>query len=241
MCIVQKGSDTVRQSFNPLRRCHTFLAKRGFYPVLLASVFSCAITVGRVRMTGSFEYVFLIRNLFLAWIPFGFSLIAAALYMRYPRQWWLVLPPGVLWLLFFPNAPYILTDMMHLWRIPPSVWWYDLGMVASFALSGYFLAVLSLRVMQHLVGAYLGRGASWLFVFGAIGLSGLGVYLGRFVRMNSWDLLFSPRAGLRLAASSIFDRENQVRAFGVSGMFAALLLFCYLTFVTFHQPDPVDA
>jgi len=77
------------------------------------------------------SYIFLVWNLFLAWVPYGWSLWAATIQRRYPRDWWRLLLPGALWLLFFPNAPYIITDFVHLYQRPPVPLWYDIGLLAA--------------------------------------------------------------------------------------------------------------
>jgi uncharacterized membrane protein len=138
--------------------------------------------------------------------------------------------PGALWLLFFPNAAYLVTDFVHLRSRAPIPIWFDIGMLAIFAWGGCFLAVASLRTMQALVASYLGGLASWLFVVAVIGLNGMGIYLGRFLRWNSWDLFLDPRGVLADAAAIILYPLENRQAIGVIGMFSVLLLVCYMTF-----------
>lgn len=214
---------------------HRFLMRHSFYPLLLASALASAFLVGRFYTIGYRTYGFLLRNLVLAWLPYLFALLAVRLHERTPKRWWAMLALGGLWLLFFPNAPYIMTDIVHLWHIPIGIWWYDIGMVAAFAWAGCFLGVASLAAMQGIVRDLVGRSLSWLFVFGALGLSGLGIYLGRFARLNSWDALFSPRYTARHLFNSVFDPSSQPHSFGMSFMFAALLLVCYLMFTGRNQ------
>jgi uncharacterized membrane protein len=82
--------------------------------------------------------------------------------------------------------------------------------------------------MQHLVKSYVGIVVGWLFVFGVVGLSGFGVYLGRFLRWNSWDLLFHPRAVLVDLVVPVIHPLNNLAAIGVTLLFAAFLLVCYV-------------
>lgn len=222
---------------NALRTAHRFLQSHTFYPLAISSAITLLFLIGRVIHTHSPAYIFLSWNLTLAWVPYIFSLLAAQLHQWKRACWWALLPYAALWMLFFPNAPYILTDLLHLWNIPPAIWWYDIGMVAAFAWSGCFLAVASLQIMQQIVRSYLGQLAGWAFALLALGLSGLGVYLGRVVRFNSWDLFLSPRTVLRTTLESVIHPMSQLQAVGMSAMFAAILLMCYLTF-TAHQPAP---
>lgn len=218
-----------------------FLAQNLFYPLVLSSVLACAMLAARAVRTERLTFRSLAWNLMLAWIPYVVSLWAALIQRRRPRAWWLLLIPGALWLLFFPNAPYIITDLLYLRERPPVPLWYDLGMLMAFAWSGCFLAIASLHIMQRLARNLLGVAASWLFVLATIGLSGLGVYLGRFQRWNSWDILFQPRAVLADALRPLLAPHDHVHVLAASGMFAALLLVIYLMFVAMFQGGRMGA
>jgi uncharacterized membrane protein len=215
--------------FYRVGKLYNFLARLDVYPVLPATLLAVSLFAGRVYLSGRLSYAFLVWNLFLAWIPYLFSLWAVSLYRSRPGRWWSLLIPGALWLLFFPNAPYILTDFFHLRARQPIPIWYDVGMLAVFAWAGLFLAIFSLRSMQVVVKALLGSLASWLFVLGSLGLGGLGVYIGRFLRWNSWDLLLQPQQVLADVAAQLANPRNHPGAFGVTLLFAAFLFVCYLT------------
>jgi uncharacterized membrane protein len=110
-------------------------------------------------------------------------------------------------------------------------------MLTVFAWTGLFLAVFSLRTMQTLVKSFLGAVASWLFVLASLGLGGLGVYIGRFLRWNSWDLLLHPRHVLADIIIRLADPLNHPGTLGVTFLFGAFLLVCYLTFTTIPSPE----
>jgi uncharacterized membrane protein len=142
----------------------------------------------------------------------------------------------------FPNAPYILTDLVHLLRGPVFRWWFDVGLICSFALTGCFLAVASLRIVHTIARALAGELIGWATVLWCALLGGFGVYLGRFLRFNSWDVLTEPWHVFRAIAVRIFDPFNHSQAYGVTFMFAALLLACYGVFSTSarHGQDRAD-
>ncbi len=213
-----------------LRQAHGFLVSRSLYPVLLSSTLAVVLLMARIYRSRTITYIFLLENLFLAWIPYLSSLWADHLHRRHPRRWGYLIVPGALWLAFFPNAPYIVTDFWHLQERVPIPIWYDIGMLSAFALTGLFLAIFSLRAMQGLVRQYAGRISSWLFVVTVLGLGGLGIYLGRFLRWNSWDLLLHPRGVLTDVAIRLADPLSHPRAVGVTFLFAAILFVCYLAF-----------
>jgi uncharacterized membrane protein len=222
-------------------KLHRFLASQSLYPILLSTLLALAFYAGRVFYARIWwHYSNLVWNLFLAWLPYIFSIIAAAIYRRFPRHWWLLLPPAGLWLIFFPNAPYIMTDFLHLEYRPPVPLWYDIGLLATFAWTGCFLAISSLRTMQFLVRRYLGGIMSWIFVAFVLGLSGLGIYLGRFGRFNSWDLFFQPKDVVQDILTRVVNPFSNLRFFGFTLMFTAFLVVLYLMFVSIRHMDELE-
>jgi len=220
-----------------LRLFHRFLGGQSFYPLLLASGLAVSFFIARLLYSGSGEYRVLVWNLFLAWVPYGCSLMADGTHRIFPRLWWLLLPIGLVWLAFFPNAPYIVTDFYHLIERPPVPLWYDIGLIAIFAFTGCFLAIASLRIVHILAEKFLGKVAGWCFVAIALGLSGLGIYLGRFGRYNSWDLLVNPTGVLKDIAVRVLNPLDNLRFVGFTLMFTAILLVFYLMFVSMGQAD----
>jgi uncharacterized membrane protein len=223
-----------------LTRINHFLNRQSLYPLLLSTVLAMFFYIGRVLYGRIWwHYSNLVWNLFLAWIPYVLSLAAIALYRLAPRQGWLLIPVGALWLIFFPNAPYIVTDFLYLEYRPPVPLWYDIVMLATFAWTGCFLAIVSLRTMQSLVRRFLGWLLSWVFVAAALALSGLGIYLGRFGRFNSWDLFFHPFHVARDILIPLANPLDNLRFFGFTIMFTSFLVVVYLMFVSVTQMDEV--
>jgi uncharacterized membrane protein len=175
-------------------------------PAFLAASAVCVATVVlREHHSGSDFYRFLVWNLFLAWVPFLLALVAYASATRQLTGATVLF--GVLWLLFFPNAPYLLTDFIHLRESPAAPLWYDALMLASFAWTGLLLGYASLYLMQMIWERAAGA-LSWLGVIGALALASFGVYVGRFLRLNSWDALVRPR---RLAHVIHANLENPLK------------------------------
>jgi uncharacterized membrane protein len=177
-----------------------------FAALLLVSVLSVSMVGARFWHTGYPAFLFLLWNLFLAWIPVGLAGTAAALPNRPIAQAIL----GGWWLLFFPNAPYLVTDLMHLGYLGGRLLWYDTLMLATFAITGLLLGYVSLRLIQGVVVHYLGVIGSWVFVVWALLLSSYGIYVGRFLRWNSWDLFVSPFSLARDMAGSLFELRTIV-------------------------------
>ena len=201
----------------------------------MASLISLAIFGVRVQKTDSFQYGFLLWNLFLAWIPLGMAWLAShARNLQRPFKIIIILICSVLWLAFLPNAPYILTDFQHLARMQKTApLWYDVLMLAWFAWNGLFLGIISLFMMQQVVASLFNRLVSWFFVVIVSGLSSFGIYLGRFLRWNSWDIWHNPAP----LAADIYERivtpQNDPRAMAFTFLFSLFFLFIYLVMVTF--------
>ena len=203
-----------------------------FFLLAGATIFS--VTVWRVRSeySGTVHYAFLIWNLFLAWIPFIIAYFTYTLTLK--RQWVYVVIPiaAFIWMIFFPNAPYILTDFQHLagqWADLPV--WYDVMMLIWFAFTGLLLGMVSLFLMQEIMRREFGRWVGWGFVTLVAGLSSMGIYMGRFLRWNSWDIIINPSSIARYTIESAQDPSLQ--SVGFTGLFAAFFLFLYITLYTF--------
>src|SRR5262245_42674302 len=139
------------------------LAERAFIPLSLCTALCFTFLAARVYISGQPGYVFLVKNLFLAWVPYFFSVAATTPLLSHSRTRLATL--WLAWLAMFPNAPYIFTDLVH-WRWRPSTmpWWFDLGTLLMFALAGCFCGIASLRMMHEQVAKEIGRAAGWIFV-----------------------------------------------------------------------------
>lgn len=188
---------------------------------------SLALITARVFVTHQLTFVFLLWNLFLALIPFGLSTMLGLSAGQLRRR--LLLPVGVVWLLFFPNAPYILTDLFHLEARPGVPYWYDLGLILSCAWNGLMLAYASLLEMQSIVQRRLGAITGWAFVLLASVLSGFGIYLGRYLRYNSWDILTNPITLFYDILNRVLHPLAHPRTYGVTVLFSAFLVLGYVT------------
>lgn len=201
--------------------------------VLMAGATLISLMLFRLRtmLSGSDEYAFLIWNIFLAWIPLG--LAYTALSFSWHRKLLLFVMPfaATLWLLFFPNAPYILTDLLHLGSPKLHVpLWFDMMLLLWFASTGLLLGILSLFMMQEIVRREFGRITGWLFV-GIVGvLASLGIYIGRFLRWNSWDVLLNPRD--RFIEFLYYSTHPSLQSILFISIFATFFVFIYITVYT---------
>jgi len=201
--------------------------------VLAALGVLSALVVGlvafRITYTHTLANAGLVWNLFLAWVPLGLALL---LYDRHVRRARLATLAGLglLWLLFFPNAPYIVTDFEHLAGSTGEKFWYDGILIATAATAGLLLGFVSLYLLQAIVRRGVGVRYAWLFVFAVLGLSSFGVYLGRVLRWNSWDVFVRPGSLAADLAQALLDPFAHPRPIGITFLFTSFLIAGYLLF-----------
>ena len=213
-----------------------------FALMAFASAICVFLVAARIAYSDSVRYTNLVWNLFLAWIPFVLA------YLAYTLSWkkwllYLVIPiTAFLWLIFFPNAPYILTDLQHLAKESTCApLWYDVIVLVWFSWTGLLLGLVSLYLIHNIIQRTFGRTLGWAFVFIVSGLSSFGVYLGRFVRFNSWDILNDPKEIVVTILGLAIDPSMRLVAFTI--LFAVFYLFVYLTLYSFahliqEHPEP---
>ena len=215
-----------------------FIRHRHNLAVFLLLNAACAICISlvaaRVAYSDTDYRLDLIWNLFLAWVPFILSYFAHSISWR--RIWlYLVIPIiAVLWLLFFPNAPYMLTDLQDLARRSAGApLWYDVIIIVWCSWTAMLLGIVSLYLMQDIVQRTLGRVAGWSFVFAISALSSFGIYIGRFVRLNSWDILQDPAETAMEILGIMIDPSRRLAAFLIS--YTVFFLFVYLLLYSFSH------
>jgi len=200
--------------------------------LVLASAFGVALVAVRLLWTGEADYANLVWNLVLAWVPL---LLALVVYDRSRRRDAtrdpLVLACAALWLVFLPNAPYLATEYMFLRIVDGMPVWFDVAMLTTFAWTGLLLGFTSVYLVQQAVSRAAGTLAGWLCAVGALGLAGLGVYLGRYLRWNSWDLFVQPGGVL----GDVAHRLTSTRMVGMTLVTATFLTLAYGMLYAFLQ------
>lgn len=150
-----------------------------------------AVVALRILYTGEILYAFLVWNLLLAFIPFWISSWMQGREWPKKKKLWLV-ALGLLWLFFLPNAPYILTDFYHLrTKSDMSTIWFDMWMLFSYSLTGLIVFYASLLQALAIWKKYVKKGGE-VFIVVVLVLCSLAIYLGRYIRFNSWDLFVQP-------------------------------------------------
>lgn len=178
----------------------------------------------RIFYSGTWRYVFMSWNIFLAWIPFVLS--GYFNQYRFKEKWKQLVLFGS-WLLFFPNALYILTDLIHLQEESNMPDWYDAVLLFASSFIGLVMAFISLRKAEVYLRTIFNKKQVSVIVAGILFLGSFGVYLGRFQRWNSWDVLKNPLAlGIDIFSKIINPVENY-KVWAITVLFTAIYSLLY--------------
>ncbi len=207
------------------------------------SFIACSLLVlVRYGLTGKFSQSYLIWNLLLAVVPMAIAWQGLSMSARQRERTGsktLGIAAFILWLVFYPNAPYIFTDFIHVvrraglgyvtasWLSQYDLLWYDIVMNAAFAFVGHYLGLVSMYLMHGLMRDLYGRVSGWALMVPAILISGFGIHVGRFSRFNSWDLVLSPFESIRAVFKSMADPAAMLFSLAFS-------LFIAITYIIFY-------
>lgn len=191
----------------------------------LSILFTMVLLAARCLYVQGLTYVFYTWNTFLAVLPFLFS--RALVKMKTWNGKALVLL--ICWLAFFPNAAYIITDLFHYTQRPPVPQWYDLLLVTTAAWNGLLLGVLSLMQVEQYWLVFLRQ--RWVTVLVLISclLCGYGVYIGRYLRFNTWHMITYPQDLLYAIGSHVFKPQEHVVVWVFTVLFGAMFGLVYFT------------
>jgi uncharacterized membrane protein len=215
-----------------MKQLKNHLFKR--FHILLAVVtitgLSLVLLLFRIKLTHSYFSLFLVWNLFLATIPF---LITSLLSGKSGlNKYALILWFGI-WLLFLPNAPYIVTDLIHLGHLKATIV-LDTVIISACAVSGLLFYFISVRDMELLLRIHFSEKRSKYVIWVVPFLVGFGIYLGRFLRWNSWDVVQRPHVLIQDIWEILsFSSEHKV-AWLITFSFGMSLSLAYVLFKRMH-------
>ena len=190
------------------------------------SVFCIVLIVFSALQSANMTYFFLAWNLFLAWVPVFFAWLWRYRLNVKPLKKWKSFVMFGLWLLFFPNSPYIITDLIHLNnRFNPSVW-SDTLLLFSCAFAGLVVGLYSLHIVQDVLERSFNFVKTWSIILGSLVLAGFGIYLGRVQRWNSWDLFTDPVSLMNDVMAQLSNPQALKMTFGFSTLIFIIYYMC---------------
>lgn len=202
------------------------IEKQRLLVVALLMIWSSGLCLLRMYLGTDWLATGMLWNLFLAFVPLLWSAAFRSALGRGQRvmaaAWF------TLWLLFLPNAPYMLTDLIHLGSRRNVAEWYILAMLLSCAGTGMLLAYLSLHDVETALAQRFGARAAWSVATVSLMFSAFGIYLGRYLRWNSWDALRHPLQLLDTIAGQFIDPGQHPHPFDVTLVYGLGLIIGYV-------------
>jgi len=205
---------------NKLREL-TFLA--------VISIFCFVFSVFRLIYTDSILFLFLNWNLFLAFVPWFFSSLLIV-YPSLQKRTVFVFSVLGIWLLFFPNAPYILTDLFHLKRNLLMPIWFDLLLILSFAWTGLMFGFISLWNIERVLKGFIKNNWVTFISTSLLFVGSFGIYLGRYLRWNSWDIIQQPLELIYDISDRVTNPFKHPTAWGMTILMGIFLNIIYWSF-----------
>ena len=214
-----------------------FINQYKIVSLLTISMFlSLSMLIIRIKVTHSFTYIFLAWNLFLALVPYAITtyLIKRSTIHKFSVGIWLVI-----WLFFLPNAPYIITDFIHISHSEGALIWLDILLITSFAYNGLILYFLSIKDFQKIIRNYLSKIKTNYLINLIFLLTGFGIYLGRFLRYNSWDIISNPFILINDIITLILEPQQHLHVWLFTFSFSCFLAVSYWIFDAFIKKKTV--
>lgn len=197
---------------------------RQYARLITALVLLLVLLAAGMIWHGSFHFGFLLWNLFLALLP-----LAASHITRQTKKPLVAFSAAAVWLLFFPNSAYLLTDIVHLPIRTGGAFWLDLVILFGAGMYGVAIAIRSLSQMEGWYARYLSSPGRVLATAALLLASGYGIYLGRVERWNSWDIFTDTGDLLSAIAYELRHPFRCMEVWALSAVFAAGLGLAYLT------------
>lgn len=210
---------------------------KGLRALMLLTVAGLSLVTVRGLLTGNWWFFEMLSwNLFLAWFPLGVVLVLRDLRASRFRNRWLLIGGLLTWLVFFPNAPYIITDLSHIKNIDMPLIWFDTMTLFLFAFTGLLVGLYSILIVHRLIRPLVGGWKTWGLLVGSQFLSGFGIYLGRIGRWNSWDILTNP-SSLIVAIAHAYHDHLSIKLTLAYG-FVLIVLYVAFYWYAEHEDDP---
>lgn len=200
-------------------------------------IFTMALLAFRIIYSGNLSYIFYVWNLFLAVVPIMLSRRIQAMQVPTKKTFLLLF----LWILFLPNAPYVVTDLFHYrerWPVPK---WYDLMIVTSASWNGLMAGFISVMQVESFFSKRLSTTKTKLLTAVVFLLCGYGIYIGRYLRFNSWDILTAPWNLLLISARHFLEPVEHLVVWKFTLLFAVMLGIIYQSIKQLSLAEPRSA
>lgn len=197
--------------------------------ILILFIFSAVLIILRMFLFGSFSFKYIFWNIFLAFIPFAISSILFNLSKENNFNKIIFYIGIIFWFLFIPNAPYIVTDLIHIGEIRAVPVLYDVVLLFISALVGLLLGAYSIYHIEQIIKVKFSQNIASISIFIIIFFISFGIYIGRFLRFNSWDIFENPILFINGIGDIFANKDYSIEAFFYTILFFFFISTFYLS------------
>ena len=201
-------------------------SKQIFYPLGLA-IF---LNLLRIILFKDTHFLYILWNIFLAFIPFFISSFLLSRTSKDTILRPLFVAGFIVWFIFLPNAPYVITDFIHLGRIHSVPVMYDAFLLFASAWVSLFFGLTSLVQMKKMLTLKFPQKITDIIILITILFTSFGVYLGRYLRFNSWDLFISHNSIITSVWKIFAQSNNYANVYGYTALFFVFIYTAYKAF-----------
>ena len=203
---------------------YKIIIPKSIFPLLILAV---VLNILRVILWGKLSFVFILWNIFLAFVPFVISSLLLSFSKKENFNKVVFIVGVFLWVLFIPNAMYIITDFIHLGttRTIPII--YDVFLLFSSASIGLILGFSSLFHIEQIIKVKFSERKTSLFMGFIILVISFGVYLGRFLRFNSWDVFINHTSLIKNIWKIFAQSKTHIEVYLYTLLFFFFLVLSY--------------
>jgi uncharacterized membrane protein len=197
--------------------------------IILLIILSVVLNILRIVIWDKISFIYILWNIFLAIIPFIISSILLNTNNKRILNKTIFFIVGIIWLLFIPNAPYIITDLIHIGEVRAVPVLYDSFLLFSSAWVGLLLGMYSINHIEKILDTKYTKKISILIMALIVLFISFGMYLGRFLRFNSWDVFISPGAFIVGLKEIFSNSKNLIEALLYTILFFFFIVISYIS------------
>lgn len=197
--------------------------------IILLIILAVILNILRVILFDKYSFIYILWNILLALIPFLISTILSFYSNKDKLNKSFFIIGGFFWLIFLPNAPYIVTDLIHIGVVRAVPVLYDSILLFTSAWVGLLLGMYSIYQMEKIIFSRYNKKITDISIFIILLLTSFGIYLGRFLRFNSWEIFTNPVSLLQKMLKIFSYSTYHIEALIYIPLFFVFLYISYIS------------
>jgi len=195
-------------------------------------ILAVVLNILRVLFFSNTAFLYILWNIFLAFIPFIISSILVLRTNKNNISKIFFVAGLILWFLFLPNAPYVITDFIHLGRIHAVPIMFDIFVLFTSAWVSLLMGLYSLVNIEKIFLLRFTKKVTNIVMVLIILFASFGMYLGRYLRFNSWDFFVSHNYLITSIMKIVKEPNSNENMYAYTSLF---FIFIYISFISFKS------